>query len=315
MSEPPTPESKPSENLDTPSSDDAVDSAADDVEANAFDAPAMDDGGGDVLAVDDLEAAFSEIAGDGDQGSQTDEPEKGSDQDASSVSPGETGDPEEDDLESAFAEIATGSNKPSEDADAPEHAAPLAGGEGLVDAADLEAALDEASHADANIPDLDDGSGAKEGDATDATAPAQAPPGKPAKSGESKRKLRFKIGKDAKIAPPPPEGLDALDTPEARASAVEAIPTPPALKRAFRLLDAALDVADRPVQKLDKSRRNLIGVVALTTAIISVAAMLLLPLLIPRQTPITFLRERYDRMIADRAAQAKPPATPAPTTD
>ena len=221
----------------------------------------------------------------------------------------------EDDLDAAFAEIAGGLEAAASEPSTAEPAPTYVGGGGLVDESDLEAAYAEVCQSDAAIPDLDDGF------IDDETAIREPGSSKPSDSGAtrapqkqgSKRKLQFKIGKDAKIPPPPPPGLAAPGARVDRAASIAEIPTPPTLKRVFRFVDAALDVVNRPVRNMEEGRRGILGAAAVTTVIVSVAAMVLLPILFPRRTPITSLRERYDRLVETRVDDG--PATTSPETE
>ena len=102
---------------------------------------------------------------------------------------------------------------------------------------------------------------------------AGAPPG--ADSGG--RRFRFQIGKKevieeqpdvADYRPPEERGASAATVPGLR-------PTTPLAKRIYRLVDRWLDMMNQPFSNLDGMLKAAIGMVAVTTVIISVLAILL----------------------------------------
>ena len=118
----------------------------------------------------------------------------------------------------------------------------------------------------------------------------------------------------------PQAGLEAKPTTEATAvgeagqpppaeaeAGLAAAASPPAvslMKRIWRALDAALDAINRPFGWLNDEARQLVGLVALVTLVVSIAAMILMPLLVPRRDALTLLREQV--------AQLRKPAASAP---
>jgi hypothetical protein len=135
-------------------------------------------------------------------------------------------------------------------------------------------------------------------EAIDSDATAQVPQGK--------KKPRFKIGK-----PSSQEGVAEYRPPEGRGSAqavgVAARPVTPPAKRVYRALDQALDRVNRPFERVGTGVRALVGWVALATLIVSILAIVLMPLVLPHRDAIVFLQEK-------RAQLDAPPPRPAEAT-
>jgi hypothetical protein len=114
------------------------------------------------------------------------------------------------------------------------------------------------------------------------------------------KKLRFEIGKKsakeraaASAEPAKPAKADRLDRLHKQKEAVRAIqPVTPWGKRLFRLADQGLDTINRPFERVGDRARNLVGYAALTTVIVSLLAMILMPLIMPHRDAIMFLQEK-----------------------
>jgi hypothetical protein len=143
-----------------------------------------------------------------------------------------------------------------------------------------EAALDAAveQFASQESPEITSGA-----EAIDSGAAAQAP--------HAKKMPRFKIGKQSAQ-----EGVAEYRPPEgrggARTAGVAARPVTPPAKRLYRALDQALDRVNRPFERLGTEVRALVGWVALVTLVVSILAIVLMPLVLPHRDAIVFLQEK-----------------------
>jgi hypothetical protein len=155
-------------------------------------------------------------------------------------------------------------------------------------------------------------------------SPAQPPPASskagPPKAAQPKT-VQFKIRKQGTaavtVAPeteaPAPVAPAPTPSPPAPARAprwrfripIPSIPVTLGWKRAYRVVDAGLELVNAPLARLKPGARNLIGWLALATIGVSLLSAFLLPLLMPRRDAITFLEERLAAMEARKHA---PPA-------
>lgn len=126
-------------------------------------------------------------------------------------------------------------------------------------------------------------------EAIDSGAAVQAP--------QAKKKPRFKIGK-----PSSQEGVAEYRPPEGRGSAqavgIAARPVTPPAKRVYRALDRALDRVNRPFERVGTGVRALVGWVALVTLMVSILAIVLMPLVLPHRDAIVFLQEKRAQLDA-----------------
>lgn len=215
---------------------------------------------------------------------------------------------------------------------------------------------DQPHPADANVPSTADAGPPQTADTTgqrDATAPdASEPAQQPARS--RRGGMRFVIGKrkqdaeqseaaadetqpgqQAAATSPEPTGPEAAAAAGARdRSAGEPakqaaarhkvrvgpdsfLPRVPWWKRLLRALDDLLDIINRPFASLSPQLRSLIGVVSLTTIIVSLASAWLIPTLMPHRDAITFLEEARARVLARQstaASHSSPAASQTPAT-
>jgi len=157
---------------------------------------------------------------------------------------------------------------------------------------------------------LDDGRGEARADEPAGKPVAAEPPGDdepeaevPTTPAQPKlKKLRFKIGtksadEDAADYQPPDERGEA----DATAGAVQ--PIAPLAKRIYRAIDRGLDTINRPFAGLDDPKRALVGWAALTTLIVSILAIALMPKILPHRDAITFLLEKRAQLGAPPAAE------------
>jgi hypothetical protein len=113
------------------------------------------------------------------------------------------------------------------------------------------------------------------------------------------RKLRFQVGKKAVK-----ERAAACHPPDQRREALRAIqPTTPLARRAFRLVDRVLDTINRPFERMGERTRSLAGYIALTTVLVSILAMILMPLILPHRSAVTFLLEKRAALDARTPSQ------------
>ena len=161
--------------------------------------------------------------------------------------------------------------------------------------------------------------------AAKAKAPKETPPARkpealesveveaPAAESESDvnsgRRFRFQIGKKevveeqpdvADYRPPEERG-------EAASSATELRPAAPIGKRAYRLADRWLEKLNQPFARLDSNIKAAIGMAAVTTVVVSLLAMLLMPVILPHRDAVVFLEEKVQKMNTP-AAEETPPA-------
>jgi hypothetical protein len=86
------------------------------------------------------------------------------------------------------------------------------------------------------------------------------------------------------------------------------LPITSVLKCVRRGIDRALDRINQPFAALDDQKRALVGWAAITTLIVSLLAMLLIPKILPQRDAITFLQEKRARL--DAPPPAKVPRSP-----
>jgi hypothetical protein len=120
----------------------------------------------------------------------------------------------------------------------------------------------------------------------------------------SKRKrFCFKIGR-----PSADEDVAGYEPPDERGEAAAtgraAPPVTPLSKRLYRAIDRALDALNRPFAGLSNSQRALVGWVALTTLIVSILAIILMPIVLPHRDAITFLEEKRAQLDMPAGAAA-----------
>ncbi|MFO0837464.1 MAG: hypothetical protein U1D55_02990 [Phycisphaerae bacterium] len=148
------------------------------------------------------------------------------------------------------------------------------------------------------------------------TPPAPTPAATPAAPEPAAGKKRFVIGAKKPPGTPAPSAADAKVSPET-ASAAPAENAADATaqstaraeapvvrvsfgKRAYRAIDAALEIVNKPTKLLPVGIRNLVGTLAITTLATSLLSMAVIPMLLPRQDAIWFVHDR-------RAALDRPP--------
>jgi hypothetical protein len=168
---------------------------------------------------------------------------------------------------------------------------------------------------------VDDASGATaESESPDAEAPApnEQPPDdntEPVKPKAQDKKLRFKIGKKttkpkAAASPPPAAPRKRKELPPAIQ------PTTSWGKRLFRVADEALDKVNRPFERMQERTKALVGCAALTTLIVSVLAMVAMPLILPHRDATMFLQEKRAALDAPPPSQeTEEDDAPAPEND
>jgi hypothetical protein len=81
-------------------------------------------------------------------------------------------------------------------------------------------------------------------------------------------------------------------------------PVTPLSKRLYRAIDRALDALNRPFAGLSNTQRALVGWVALTTLIVSILAIILMPIVLPHHDAITFLEEKRAQLDMPATAAA-----------
>lgn len=104
-----------------------------------------------------------------------------------------------------------------------------------------------------------------------------------------------------------------------RAEAAPAAPATPEAQPAggaarmnilLRGLDLVLDLVNRPFAFLSPGARQMLGIVSVTTLIISVSAGVALPRILPRRDALSFLQEkRAELLLGPAAATSKTPTT------
>ncbi len=193
-----------------------------------------------------------------------------------------------------------------------------------------------------------DGAGAETADvradsSVPGTAGVSSEEGRPKKRGGG---MRFVVGKRRKpedepsgdSAGGPAEATKAQDAvgaaaasgqgPVARAaaraqpSAVRApverqsfLPRVPWWKRLLRAIDDLLDVINRPFASLSPQHRSLIGVVSVTTIVVSWLSAWLIPVLMPHRDAITFLEQARAAVLSREGAAGADSSEPAAAAD
>jgi hypothetical protein len=116
----------------------------------------------------------------------------------------------------------------------------------------------------------------------------------PADEQGSGRKLRFRIGEKRTGEATDAPQVESAGSPAPSATAGQPAPVAPRLslaKRVYRLADALIERANRPFAFLPPQVRNALGAAALTTIGMSLAALLVLPVLMPNRDALTFLEQ------------------------
>ena len=139
------------------------------------------------------------------------------------------------------------------------------------------------------------GKGASEGSQSPQETSATGAPPTP-------KKVRFKIGQKAREADvaehrPPDQSADAALS--------AARPVASLFKRLCRAIDQGLEAVNRPFGRLGDGGRALVGWAALATLIVSILAMILMPMILPHRDALTFLQEKR--------VQLEPPPADEPT--
>ena len=183
---------------------------------------------------------------------------------------------------------------------------PASGSETRPEDEELTATLAEAKKAVANLPQP----GAANADAPDRSAEPKSAVGNepqreaaPAAPHAVRKKPRFQVGEK------PAESVAVYRPPEEHRYAGP-LPRPvvPLGKRLSRAVDNGLDTINQPFERIDGRKRTLLGCVAATTLVISILAMILMPLLMPHRDAIVFLQEKK------AALNAPPPVEKADET-
>lgn len=123
-------------------------------------------------------------------------------------------------------------------------------------------------------------------------------------------RLRAGLGRKSGDASPEETPQQPAATEEQTAPAAEALPA----KGICRLVDRALDTLNKPFDRFGGQVRNAIGLGAIATVVISIAALLVLPRLMPHRDAVSFLREKRAQLDARRTAPA-PPESPTAGND
>jgi hypothetical protein len=193
-----------------------------------------------------------------------------------------------------------------EDRGASARSEPAPHSETELDDEELTAAFAETEKAVANLPQH----GAANADAPDRSAQPESAVGSdstpsvgtdpqsetaPATPQAARKKPRFQVGEKPaeSVAVPGPPDQHWHAGPIAR-------PVVPLGKRISRAVDNGLDTINQPFERIDRRTRTLVGCVAATTLVISILAMILMPLLMPHRDAIVFLQEK-------KAALKSPP--------
>lgn len=126
----------------------------------------------------------------------------------------------------------------------------------------------------------------------------------PATSESERKNVRFQIRKK-----PAEKDTPRPQPPDERRRPVPAT-QPPTLrgKRLYRTVDEGLDTLNRPFDQMGERTRMLVGRVALTTLIVSILAMILMPLILPHRDAVLFLQEK--RAALDAPAPVEKPDEP-----
>lgn len=166
---------------------------------------------------------------------------------------------------------------------------------GIVSDAEIEAALRQAEAAAESIPSLDDGSGEKIVPIPVQALPQVPPRRSAAPSAEPATPAVAAIpaapaAPAPAVAPPAPVAAVAEPAVALPATAEAAPVAQRASPVAYRVLDTVLWALNRPFEWLSPEMRNLIGLLALATIVVSLLAVFLLPWLFPRVDLLTQLR-------------------------
>jgi hypothetical protein len=126
----------------------------------------------------------------------------------------------------------------------------------------------------------------------------------PATAATARRKrLRFRIGRrsadeaEAEAGPADPAGA-------AEGEDSGATPVTPLDRRIYRAVDRVLDRINAPFAALNDRQRALVGWAAVTTLVVSILAMVLVPRILPHRDAITFLQEKRAQLDTPPPAQA-----------
>jgi len=124
------------------------------------------------------------------------------------------------------------------------------------------------------------------------------------RAGLSRALARLRAGLRRKSADALPQETpqQPAATEEQSAATAEALPA----KGICRLVDRALDTLNKPFARFSSQVRNAIGLAAIATVVISIAALLVLPRLMPRRDAVSFLREKRAQLDARPTAPAPP---------
>ncbi len=124
------------------------------------------------------------------------------------------------------------------------------------------------------------------------------------RAGLSRALARLRAGLRRKSADALPQETpqQPAATEEQSAAAAEALPA----KGICRLVDRALDTLNKPFDRFGIQVRNAIGLAAIASVVISIAALLVLPRLMPRRDAVSFLREKRAQLDARPTAPAPP---------
>lgn len=77
---------------------------------------------------------------------------------------------------------------------------------------------------------------------------------------------------------------------------------------AYRLIDIALDLINRPFAHLSPDTRRIIGIVGIVTLVTSLLSAVLFPLVIPRKDALTFLQQKRVEVLLTPAEEADEPS-------
>lgn len=132
------------------------------------------------------------------------------------------------------------------------------------------------------------------------------------RAGLSRALARLRAGLRRKSADALPQETpqQPAATEEQSAPTAEALPA----KGICRLVDRALDTLNKPFDRFSSQVRNAIGLAAIATVVISIAALLVLPRLMPHRDAVSFLREKRAQLDARPTAPA-PPESPTAGND
>ena len=81
----------------------------------------------------------------------------------------------------------------------------------------------------------------------------------------------------------------------------------------LRLLDKVLELINRPFHWVPQSARNILGLAGVVTIIVSLVVLYVLPLVMTREDPISFIhRKRAEQIVVPTKASVEQPADPPP---